>query len=56
MTDVQTVIQRGAILRNKKETSNMGNVGIIRKIDDIPELKDEVIALFESKSKKDISR
>jgi len=33
----------------------MSNVGIIKKIDDIPELKDELIAVFESKSKKDIS-
>ena len=43
-------------MRNKKETSDMSNVGIIKKIDDIPELKDEIIAVFESKSKKDISR
>lgn len=43
-------------MNNKKETSYMGNVGIIKKIDDIPELKDELIAVFESKSKKDISR
>ena len=43
-------------MKNKKETSYMGNVGIIKKIDDIPELKDELIAVFESKSKKEISR
>ena len=43
-------------MRNKKETSDMSNVGIIKKIDDIPELKDELIAVFENKSKKDISR
>lgn len=43
-------------MRNKKETSDMSNVGIIKKIYDIPELKDELIAVFESKSKKDISR
>jgi len=43
-------------MRNKKETSDMINVGIIKKIDDIPDLKDELIAIFESKSKKDISR
>jgi hypothetical protein len=43
-------------MENKKETSYMGNVGIIKKIDDISELKDELIAVFESKSKKDISR
>lgn len=43
-------------MKNKKETSYMGNVGIIKKIDDIPELKDELIAVFESNSKKDISR
>ena len=42
-------------MKNKRETSYMGNVGIIKKIDDIPELKDELIAVFESKSKKDIS-
>ena len=42
-------------MRNKKETSDMSNVGIIKKIDDIPELKDELIAVFESKSKKNIS-
>ena len=43
---------------NKKETSDMSNVGIIKKIDDIPELKDELIAVFDSKSHshKDISR
>lgn len=40
----------------KKETSDMSNVGIIKKIDDIPELKDELIAVFETKSKNDISR
>lgn len=43
-------------MKNKKETSYMGNVGIIKKIDDIPELKEELIAVFESKSKNDISR
>jgi hypothetical protein len=42
-------------MRNKKETSDMSNVGIIKKIDDIPELKDELIAVFETKSKKEIS-
>ena len=42
-------------MKNKKETSYMGNVGLIKKIDDIPELKDELIAVFESKSKKEIS-
>lgn len=42
-------------MRNKKETSDMSNVGIIKKVDDIPELKDELIGVFESKSKKDIS-
>jgi hypothetical protein len=41
---------------NKKETSDMSNIGIIKKIDDIPELKDELIAVFESKSKNEISR
>jgi hypothetical protein len=43
-------------MKNKKDTSYMGNVGIIKKIDDIPELKDELIAVFESKSKNDVSR
>ena len=43
-------------MKNKKETSDMSNVGIIKRIDDIPELKDELIAVFETKSKKDISR
>jgi hypothetical protein len=42
-------------MKNMKETSDMSNVGIIKKIDDIPELKDGLIAVFESKSKKDIS-
>lgn len=41
---------------NKKESSDMSSVGIIKKIDDIPELKDELIAVFEDKTKKDISR
>jgi hypothetical protein len=40
----------------KKESSDMTNVGIIKNIDDIPELKDELIAVFESKNKTDISR
>ncbi|MEG0774612.1 hypothetical protein [Clostridium sp.] len=43
-------------MKNKKETSYMGNVGIIKKIDDIPELKEELIVVFESKNKKDVSR
>lgn len=42
-------------MRTKKETSDMSNVGIIKKIDDIPELKDELISVFDIKSKKDIS-
>lgn len=44
-------------MKNKKD-SYMGDVGIIKKIDDIPELKDELIAAFDSKSysHKDISR
>lgn len=42
-------------MKNKKETSDMSNVGIIKKIDDIPELKEELITVFESKSKMDIS-
>jgi hypothetical protein len=43
-------------MKNKKDSSYMGNVGIIKKIDDIPELKDELIVVFESKSKNDVSR
>jgi hypothetical protein len=43
-------------MRNKKESSDMSNVGIIKRIDDIPELKDELIEVFESKTKKDISQ
>lgn len=43
-------------MKNKKETSDMSNVGIIKKIHDIPELKQELIEVFESKSKMDISR
>lgn len=39
----------------KKETSDMSNIGIIKKIDDIPELKEELISVFESKNKKEIS-
>lgn len=42
-------------MTKKKETSDMSNIGIIRKIDDIPELKAELIAVFENKSKKEIS-
>lgn len=40
---------------NKKD-SFMGDVKIIKKIDDIPELKEELIAAFDNKSHKDISR
>lgn len=43
-------------MKNKKETSDMSNVGIIKKIDDIPELKEELISVFETKTKKDVSR
>lgn len=43
-------------MKKKKETSDMSNVGIIKKIYDIPELKQELIAVFEGKSKMDISR
>jgi len=43
-------------MKNKKETSDMSNVGIIKKIHDIPDLKQELIEVFESKSKMDISR
>jgi len=34
---------------DKKKDSFMGDVGIIKKMDDIPELKDELIAVFDSK-------
>ncbi len=37
-------------MRGGKKDSYMGDVGIIKKIDDIPELKDELIAVFDSKS------
>jgi hypothetical protein len=47
--------ERGVLMKNKKETSNMDNVGLIKKIDDIPELKNELIAVFECKSKMEIS-
>jgi hypothetical protein len=40
---------------NKKD-SFLGDVKIIKKIDDIPELKEELIAVFDNKSHKDISR
>jgi hypothetical protein len=36
-------------MRGGKKDSYMGDVGIIKKIDDIPELKDELIAVFDSK-------
>jgi hypothetical protein len=39
-----------------KKDSYMGDVKIIKKIDDIPELKEQLIGIFESKSHKDISR
>ena len=46
------------ILRMKggKKDSYMGDVGIIRKIDDIPELKDELIEVFDTKDHKQISQ
>lgn len=34
----------------------MGDVKIIKKIDDIPELKEELIAVFDQKSHKAVSR
>jgi hypothetical protein len=40
---------------DRKKDSYMGDVKIIRKIDDIPELKEQLIILFESKSHKEIS-
>ena len=39
-----------------KKDSYMGDVGIIRKIDDIPELKDKLIAAFDTKDHKQISQ
>ena len=36
--------------------SYMGDVKIIKKIDDIPELKEHLIAIFETKNHEDISR
>lgn len=48
------------MLKNKQKTlkigSYMGDVGIIKKIDDVPELKGELISVCESKSHKDVSR
>lgn len=41
---------------DKKKSSIMDDVKIIKKIDDIPELKEELIAVFENKNHKDISR
>ena len=38
-----------------KKDSYMGDVKIIKKIDDIPELKEQLIDIFESKSHRDIS-
>ena len=45
-------------MRNNKKDSYMGDVGIIRKIDDIPELKEKLIEAFDAKchSHIDISR
>ena len=42
--------------KDMKKDSYMGDVKIIKKIDDIPELKEQLIGIFESKSHKDISR
>ena len=42
--------------KDMKKDSYMGDVKIIKKIDDIPELKEQLIDIFESKSHKDISR
>ena len=36
-------------MRNNKKDSYMGDVGIIRKIDDIPALKENLIAAFDAK-------
>jgi hypothetical protein len=46
-----------ANMKNKKD-SYMGDVGIIKKLDDIPELKERLIEAFDAKSKdhKAISR
>jgi hypothetical protein len=43
------------VKRDMKKDSYMGDVKIIKKIDDIPELKAQLIAVFESKSHKEIS-
>ena len=42
--------------KDMKKDSYMGDVKIIKKIDDIPELKEQLIDIFDSKSHKDISR
>ncbi len=39
-----------------KKSSGMGDIKIIKKIDDIPELEEQLTSLFESKRHKDISR
>ena len=41
--------------KDMKKDSYMGDVKIIKKIDDIPELKEQLIDIFESKSHRDIS-
>jgi hypothetical protein len=47
-------------LRGKQKTlkigSFMGNVGILQRIDDLPEMKEEIESLCESKSHKEVSK
>lgn len=38
------------------KTNDLGGVTIIKKPDDIPELKEELISIYETKSHKDVSR
>jgi hypothetical protein len=55
---IRRVCTRGKWIMKNKKDSYMGDVGIIKKIDDIPELKEKLIEAFDTKchSHKDISR
>ena len=39
-----------------KHTNELEGVSIIKKLDDVPELKEKLVALYETKSHKDVSR
>jgi hypothetical protein len=49
MNNFGILLIKNPIMKDKKD-SYLGDVGIIRKIDDIPELKAELISAFDSKS------